>query len=142
LEKIIVLKPAYDKRNPDPSKNYGIHCVDLIFALKGKKGAVTFVVFTGWYLPEVKRELESKGQLHIMRYPEAVGLDYHSPVPRYEGQLSYNKGCMWLDDQPCYMDGSVINSERLIDVMLAEGSDGIWRELEEYYHEVFGDEGE
>ena len=40
MERIIKFHQAYDKRHPNPSKNYGIHGVDLVFVLKGELGAV------------------------------------------------------------------------------------------------------
>jgi hypothetical protein len=33
FERIVTMNPAYDKRNADPSKNYGIHGVDLRMVL-------------------------------------------------------------------------------------------------------------
>jgi hypothetical protein len=96
LERITEFAPAFDKRDPDPKKNYGIHGVDLRMVLKGEEGAVQFVLFTGWMLPHVAKELI------------------------------------------CYYDGSGLNAERIFGVMLREGSDGVWKALEEYYEEIFG----
>ena len=43
FEKIVHAEPAFDKRNGDPKKNYGIHGVNLRFVLKSKLGAVQFL---------------------------------------------------------------------------------------------------
>jgi len=40
FERIVRTRPPFDKRNPNPNKNYGIHGVDIWFILKGKKGGL------------------------------------------------------------------------------------------------------
>ena len=37
----------------------------------------------------------------------------------------------------CYYDGSGLNADKLRDIMLEKGSDAVWKELEDYYHETF-----
>jgi hypothetical protein len=147
MEKIVEFSPAFDKRDPKPSKNYGIHGVDLRMILKGEKGVVQFVVYTNWHLPHVQEELNRKATLkQDERYIEAIlnpmpaDLGYHSPTPIYEGQSVCSDSCGYLDGKPCYYDGSGLNAERIYEVLLKEGSDGVWRELEEYYKDVFESE--
>ena len=60
IEKTIKFKPAYDKRNSDPKKNYGIHGVEMRWLLKGELGTIQFVVFTSWHLPNVRKELNKE----------------------------------------------------------------------------------
>lgn len=146
MEKLVEFYPAFDKRNPDPSKNYGIHGVDLKMVLKGDKGAVQFVLYTNWQLPHVQRELNRKAIGEDEVYIEAIlnpmpaDLGYHGPVPLYEGQNICTKSCEYLDGKPCYYGGSGLNAKRIYEVLLNEGSDGVWRELEEYYKELFESE--
>jgi len=175
LERIIEFVPAFDRRDPDPKKNYGIHDVELRMVLKGEKGAVQFVLYTNWQLPHVAREerkrtaasgLDEMG-IKVRFEPMPADLGYHSPVPMYEGQepigatrVHWEDGefdgkrmklpkfeptdtfdpCPYLDGKPCYYDGSGLNAERIYNVLLAEGSDGVWRELESYYRETFENE--
>jgi hypothetical protein len=47
---------GYDKRDPNPSKNYGIHGVEMKWFVIGDKGAVQFVLSTSWYPSNVRRE--------------------------------------------------------------------------------------
>lgn len=141
MEKIIEFLPAFDKRNANPSKNYGIHGVDLRMYLKGDKGVVQFVLYTNWHLPHVQDELESKtvdiDRFYIKTFkPQPADLGYHSPKPRYEGQYR-TENCDLLDGHECYYDGSGLNAERIYDVLLKEGSEGVWRELEIYYNQLF-----
>ena len=143
MEKIVKFNPAFDKRSSEPGKDYGIHGVDLRMILKGDKGAVQFVLYTNWHLPHVQKELISKTvgknsfYLETIFAPMPADLGYHSYIPIYEGQSIESECCQYLDGKPCYYDGSGLNAERIYEVLLNEGSDGVWRELEKYYNELF-----
>lgn len=96
LERITEWDPAFDRRDPDPKKNFGIHGVSMRWVLKGPKGAVQFLVYTQWMLPHVaKEQLARIGtrkdrdlamDIEVFYKPMAVDLGYHSKVPMYEGQ--------------------------------------------------------
>jgi len=132
MKRIVEFSPAFDKRDPDLEKNYGIHCVTLRMTLKGQRGAVQFVLFTGWQLPHIRDEFKGRADRAL---PADIG--YHSPVPMYEGQTKLTEACEYLDGRPCYYDGSGLAADRFFDVMTQEGDAGVWRELERYYIETF-----
>ena len=134
MERIVEFYPAYDKRDSDPTKNYGIHGVDLRMVLKGERGAVQFVLYTDWQLPHVAAEHKARG-LHLEPLPADLG--FHSPVPMYDGDEAIESACAYLDGKPCFYDGSGLAADRIFSVLRAEGSDGVWRELEAYYTDVF-----
>ena len=141
MERIIEFSPAYDKRNSNPAKNYGIQGVEIRFVLKGDRGAVQFVLFTSWYLPHVQAELDSKplGELPYMFHkPLPADLGYHSLTPRYEGQKPMADSCPYLDGKPCYYDGSGLNAEPVYERLLREGDIGVWTALEDFYKKIFG----
>lgn len=46
--------------------------------------------------------------------------------------------CKHVKGGKCYYDGSGLNADRVFEILRREGSDGVWRELEEYYTETFG----
>ncbi len=133
LEKILETVPAYDKRHKDPKKNYGIHGVELKFILKGRKGAVQFVISTGWHLPHVLKE-SSRGGLNTYVMPFDLG--YHSYKPLYDGQFKTEK-CSYLNNKPCYYDGSVLNAEEPYKILASQGINALWKYLEKYYNSVF-----
>src|SRR6266478_4794378 len=91
LERIVRFFPAWDKRDPDPKKNYGIHGVELLMALKGDKGAVQFKLFTQWNLPHVQEQtdvrfLQRPDKIGLCLYhPMPADLGYHSKFPMYDG---------------------------------------------------------
>ena len=142
MEKIINFIPAFDKRNPNPSKNYGIHGVDIRFILKGDKGATQFVLYTNMYLPHVQKELQTKCQSSQFCFLEPLPADlgYHSPKPIYEGQSICSESCEYLDGKPCYYDGSGLNAKRVYNRLLKEGDRGVWDELEIFYNNIFNNQ--
>lgn len=178
LERIIEVRPAFDKRSNNPKKDYGIHGCEIIFVLKGEEGAVQFLLYTNWYLPHVQKAFEQKmsPENAVLFRPIPADLGYHSPKPMYKGQkpmgstwvdmeaisrnldtlktastlgiepeeteeITYPTGvfdpCPYLDGKPCYYDGSGLAAERIYEIMLKEGSDGVWKALEKYYKDTF-----
>ncbi len=137
LERIVQLHPAYDRRDPDPNRNYGIHGVDLRMIVKGKNGATQFVLYTGWHLPHVQEELKRKDRILSEPLPADVG--YHSLTPRYEGHTAMGGTCDILGTT-CYYDGSGLQAKEVFKRLLCEGDTGVWDELETRYKELFGDE--
>jgi hypothetical protein len=137
--------PAFDKRDPRPNKNYGIHGANLAFYLSNGKQAVQFVLYTNWHLPHIREEAK-KDPKHIaakMAYPfeywmmpQPADVGYHSPVPQYEGQEPLTEDCEFTGGT-CYYDGSGLQAEGLFELLIAKGSDGLWEELERRYAELF-----
>lgn len=122
---------AWDKRDSNPSKNYGIHGVELRMYVGGPDGATQFVLDTGWHWIKTSSD-------HLFPFPADLG--YHSPKPMYGGESSLNCDvlpALGLGDR-CYYDGSGLNAERIYKVLLEEGDRGVWRELTQYYADTFG----
>lgn len=126
FEKTVMAEPAWDRRK----EGYGIHGVELRFYLKGKKGAIQFIVSTGWYLPEL--DMSS-----MPCYPRGSDLGYHSPKPIRDRQSVMYGDCE-LTGGNCYFGGSGLRADRVVEVMIREGSEGVWREMEKEYYNVFG----
>lgn len=139
LERIVDISPAFDKRDSDPKKNYGVHGCNLKMVLKGPLGAVQFVLYTNWHLPHVEKELDAKldSQFpHLSCHPIPADLGYHSPVALYESQEPISGECEFVNG-PCYFGGSGLNATSIYRVLLERGSDGVWQELENYYRHIF-----
>lgn len=141
--RLVTFDPAYDKRPKNPGDpDYGIHGVTLRFLLTGPLGAIQFVVYTNWHLPETTERLRTQpydaigGDPHWMERPMPADLGYHSYVPRYEGQSSMGS-CAFLGGAECYYDGSTLNAEPVFVRLLREGDAGVWDALEQYYRQTF-----
>jgi hypothetical protein len=122
--------PAYDTK----AEGYGIGCAMLWFELVGPKGAMVFHLLTNWYLPQNERDTRCR--------PFLGGVDYHSPAPLRDWQSSdepSQKECNFLCGKPCWSDGSSLAAERVFEIMVSEGSDGVWKFLEDRYVATFED---
>jgi len=139
LDREIVFQPAFDKRSPDPGKNYGIHGVTMTWYLKGISGAIQFVVYTNWQLPHVTQEMEIKAKeefIACLWEPMAADIGYHSHVPMYEGQPLMTDHCEVING-PCYYDGSSLQADDGFKILLENGGEAVWEWMEEYYNNHF-----
>lgn len=162
MKKIVKFNAGFDRRDPDPKKNYGIHGLEITFVLKNYKGAVHFILYTNWLptgSPDLKwfeKVLPTETSDHslgpmfvtllvnpfipsVLLKPLPVDLGYHSPKPKYEEQMQGTDKCEYLGGKPCYYDGSGLNTTRIFEVLLNEGEEGLWRELQKFHEDVFGE---
>lgn len=138
FKKEVIFHPGFDKRNSDPKKNYGIGAVQIRFVLSGEKGAVQFLLFTDWYPANIQKELRGmEYDLSFRLKPFAADLGYHSYTKMYDEQEPQAESCEFLGGKPCYYDGSTSRAEPLVEILINEGSEKVWDELEEYYNDVF-----
>ena len=135
MERIVEWEPAYDKRHSDPNKDYGVHGMNLRFVLKGPRGAVQFLLFTNWYLPQNRHNAFEKVSAHILG-PLPADVGYHALVPQYDGQEAIEQSCPYLDGAPCYYDGSGLAAQELFDRFVAEGEGAVWSVLEASYKDL------
>lgn len=145
MKKDISFDPAFDKRNSDPNLDYGINGVIIRFILSGELGAVQFVLNTNWYLPHIQREFIKKAHykdevwLEVFLCPQPFDVGYHSPIPLYEKQKILSDSCPYLDGKPCYYEGSGLEAIKVFEILIKEGDAGVWKYLEEYYINKFGE---
>ncbi len=137
--KEIQFTPAYDKRDPDPSKNYGIRGVTIRFLLIGPLGATQFVLYSGMQLQHIYKERKGNPE---PGYCPWMGADvgYHSLKPIYESQTSME--CDIIAGGTCYYDGSSLAAVDVANRFVAEGEDVVWEELQKWYQETFDPEEE
>lgn len=144
LERRIDFRPPFDKRNPDPSKDYGIGAMLMTFYVIGEAGAVQWVISTGWYLPQLRDHLWRHAVKWESRFgraddelfsPKPYDLGYHAKEPHYDGQTAMP--CELIEGGHCFYDGSSLNAERLLTPFLVGGPEALWPLLEDYYRETF-----
>lgn len=132
----IEITPAFDRRHPDPSKNYGIHGVEMKFLVIGAEGAIQFVLYTNWMLPHVAAELKRKHS-NPFSEPMPADLGYHSRVPMYEDQSQVTQECPYIGGEACYYDGTSLGAEKPWQILIENGGDGLWEFLEGEYARRF-----
>lgn len=148
LQRIVEFYPAWDKRDPDPKKDYGIHGVELLMLVLGEKGAIQFKVFTNWHLETNQTELDQrtlakasagimdKYVISALYHPMAADLGYHAKLPQYEDQQPIDNDCKWTGG-PCYYDGSGLRADAVFRLLVEQGSDAVWKRLEDEYQQQF-----
>ncbi len=145
FEKIVEFGAAHDERHPNPSKNYGIGSVKIRFILKKGNKAVSFLFNTDWFLPETVKEYREKGNKNlpapiVLRGKNDCGVNgwdvgYHSPEPMFEDQ-SCTEDCEYTGGD-CYFDGSSLCAKDNQEILVREGSKGVWKFLERQWKRTF-----
>ncbi len=131
---------AFDRRHPDPAKNYGMHGVETRFYAIGEGRTVQLVIYTNWMLSDVESDGDGypfrRRGWHdgILCQPMPADLGYHSAVPMYEGQDKMDK-CEFIPGG-CYYDGSGLNAYKPTQILVREGGDALWAFLDNYWREV------
>lgn len=133
LERQITITPAYDRRHPDPARNYGIGSATMSFYVSSPLGVVQLVIGMGWYLEHAVEEFKHKG---TELRPKAYDLGYHSPRPMYEGQKP-RPACPHLNGQPCYYDGTTLGAVGPFKLLITQGLDALWEFLEAEHRRWF-----
>lgn len=148
MERILKISGAYDGRSHP--KNYGIGSMQIYFAVKGERGGVSCNFATSWYMPQNQAStfaMLTKGYpfnpYEELMQPKGTDVSFHSKVPTYENEEFPQQpieDCP-LTDGPCYCDGSALwAQEEWLPVFLAEGSEGIFKRLEQLYLHEFEEE--
>lgn len=117
--------PAWDSG----TRERGAHNAELIFLLTGPKGALTFTIYTGWYL-DPKKNLRSI----------YASVDYHGHSP-IDQEDSLHCLCQWLGEKPCY-SGRLCCGDKLFTTLTSRGTNGLWEEMEALYRSLFDKEPE
>ena len=132
-DKEVLFMKAFDKRDDDPNKDYGIHGVDIHFTLRGTKGAVSFVVFTHWHL--------NQAMFSKINRADGAGMSTHIPATAedIEDPDTYTvEDCYCIGGQDCY--GSTYHdTESTFQRLVEEGHDGVWEDMMQVYEKEIGD---
>jgi hypothetical protein len=93
-------------------------------------------MFTHWHLPHVRDEL--RRNQNFLSAPSGADLGYHSYVRLGKNDCESRDFCEFIDDKrKCFSGGSCLAAEAVLDILIAEGSDAVWKRLEDYYEETF-----
>lgn len=127
--------PAFH-RCTDPKGNYGIGDVHMMWMLRVDDWAMAWDVSTDWGLPDAEFRAAAPTCKHPMHrtFPSRGGsggaVDWHSPVPQYEGHEKRSDSCE-LTGGPCYVDTGFLLGDELFRLLRIEGDDAVWARLRE-----------
>jgi len=146
MKRIIRTRPPFDKRSDIPGKNYGICGFQIWFILQGKFGAVQVMLSTELYPKKVMKELIGKDKWSSDYYEEVFNcwdVGYHSKKrPKWDTYKWVTQmDCDLLPGGKCYYDGSSLRGkeDKVVQIYMEKGDDGIFEYLEKYYVEIFGE---
>lgn len=106
-------------------EGYGRIDARLMFILHGPRGIVEFSIHTGWY-PETDQNNEWRSF-----QPQAKSLNWHWPVPLH-GEMIGPDECPYLPGG-CYWDGGVMIANKRLDLLMIDGEEALWRDLEDLH---------
>lgn len=120
MERIIKFAKAFNRRDPDPKKNYGIDGVTMYMGLKGDLGTVVLVIHTNWHTKKVADEFMDKDgdavSLYRIFMPMAGDIGYHSPKKMFEGQqLTGSVSFDWNDTEEHSLGGITVTLPKMKD---------------------------
>ena len=128
---------AYDKRAPEPSKNYGIHGVHITFTVKRGGEGLTFSLSTNWQLPHVQEETDARpydpSHPWLFHKPQPFGVDYHFREPEYDDQHRRDK-CE-VTGAHCYSDGSALLGDDFMRTLIEGGDAALFARMEQQFLE-------
>lgn len=133
FERITKVRLPFDRRDPDPKKNYGIHGLDVWFILKGPKGAVQYAATFRCYLNQTLEDPFYWNKLKDRGTISGFDVGYHAKEPQYEGQRPMDECEL---EQPCYYDGSSLCADTWTDEIFVKNvqpEEILWNKLEEEY---------
>jgi len=122
---------------PGGRGRHGRHGVNIRFVAKGGRGAVQFLLYTGWMPQHIPNSIVGRVVTDWGSPPMPADLGYHSKMPHYEGHEPMSEVCEYCDGQPCYYDGSTINANDAMYALVNGGDAALWVFLDGYYDSVF-----
>ena len=127
----------YDSERCFPGKggSHGVHGLEIIFIVKGEKGAVQFLLFTGWLPQKTQTDTYAIRDWGNRMMPADLG--YHAREPQYEGHRQATSSCEYCGGEPCYYDGSGLHASDALYALVNQGEEGLWKFLEAYYLAIF-----
>lgn len=128
LEQTIQILSGWDLRDQDK----GFHGCEVLFILRGPAGVITFACATDWTPMAVQQKYMNGVQRTNIIGIQPVAMDciYHSFEPSENGKK--HQDCPYTTAGVCYTSSGG-NAGYLRDILLKEGSEGIWRELGHRY---------
>lgn len=132
FERCISLRPGY-VCPVQGGQSHGVAGVKFLFMLIGEDGAMEFSISTPWR-PDWHEFWKPREYDRVM----PCGIEYHSKTPQYDGHKKSTDDCEWTGGD-CWCDGSALQAMDVFKVLVTDGEDALWRELERRYESVFHD---
>lgn len=141
-ERAVWITPAFEARDPNPSKNFGIGSCQVTFAKRKGNRVVDCSFLTDWYPYDVQhRNMGGHSGVYrqdvIGEQPLCQGLYRHELVKPADANewMRHGTDCL-LTGGECWGEiGSALYGEEIRNRLLAEGSVAIWDEIDKALEE-------
>lgn len=133
-ERYIHIEAGWDKRDPNPSKNYGVSGGRMtFFERRGSKIIQCNFLLDNYPTEELR--LTNRDRKYDT-YPICDGLGTHYKFKKDASEWAYkNEECL-VTGGKCYFEaGSALYGEIVRERFLKEGSDGVWDEIDKEFRE-------
>lgn len=134
FKKTIEIYPGYDRR----AAAGGVHGAEVVFALQGKHGAVTLAVQTNWIPKAAADEQALKSPSRVVETgvtPRSLDYTFHFDRALFKAQQLQHTVCPYMPEGvECYSMRDSALALKLRDVLLREGSTGVWKHLTKEYN--------
>lgn len=145
FERCQVSMPGYRDPGPKNGAYCGIHGMELLWLLRGPKGAIDFSIATNWLPGEVgtswrwsdegKREFARTRSTHDL-FPSGMGIGIHALTKQYEDQYSRDDCMLFGEPRKCYVDRMGLLSDELMVEWSKEGDRVVWERLKELHDDL------
>lgn len=136
FKKTITIHAGYDRRD----SGGGVHGAELVLALMGENGAVTFAVQTEWVPALAGYQQANRRPSSVVQtgmYPKPLDSILHFDRPLYTAQKHEHDSCPYMPDgMACYSMRINGQSVKWRDALLDQGSDYLWRLMAIEYNEL------
>lgn len=132
FERIVKVYPAWDRRGE--KGGYGQHCAEMHFIVRCHRKEMGLSVYTGWY-----------ADLVTLPYPqnkESIGMAHGASL--YAHSAAFIKGgskrqeyCEVFKSKQCYEIVLTSLTDDLLKILILEGSDKLFDELEKRFIKFF-----
>lgn len=131
LAQTIKVMPGYDRR----AQNESYHGCEIVFILRGNRGVLVFASVTDWFPKNVQEQYMNGIQRTnvIGVQPKPAEFVWHSFEPTKLPHPVQHTDCPYSTNGVCYTSNSIHTAEYLRDVLIKEGSEGVWREMAQRY---------
>ena len=142
LTREIKIIAGYDYRD-EPNDQRGAHGAELILILRGPLGVIAAKISTGWVARPVighvvhgrpQRRREKPGVDDGVRdcYPSGSYVGSHTPA-RIGDDEENGGACSWLGTDVCYGTGGYLAGDKVLELLVTQGSDAAFDHLEGLY---------
>jgi hypothetical protein len=137
------IRPGWDKRNLEPTKNYGIGGMSIWFGVIRDWRAMSWTVSIPVYPSDLQLEMNQRARNgEFNNCPDHISfgaLNYHRPPTEEEAREHHCSSTCEFIESACSSDGSYTAGNAIGHIFVNNGLEDVFNELELAWRERFGE---